>query len=278
MNIIQQFYIKGKNDAQDPMRSTTGSAGYDLFSETERKIPTKETIEIELPVSFEGELNKNLELKLFVRSSYGFKKKIRLKNEKNEIVPFLQINEKSTKHVVRLYNDQEQDLIIPKGEHFAQILIVEKEPVRKKLLPIKIEKKDSEIPYKTRINMIEPNFYQFMLEEDLTFEPYEQKVISTGLMGKIEEGTWLGIKPSEEVGGKLILANGFAIGDYDFFLANGEYKIAFVNKKGESIIIKKGTPIAIWWSENFYIFENEIKSEKARTGGIGSTTNKKGRS
>lgn len=278
MNKTTYIHINMREkNAKIPMRSTQGSAGYDIFMNGEHVIHAKSVLEIELPFSISAEANSGLNIRLYVRSSYGFKKKVRLMNEEYQLVPHLPLAASGEIHTIRLYNDHEEDLIIPDGEHFAQFIIRDKEAAIQSTIiePVKEEEaKKHRIPsgHMTRVS---PNVYEYVMKEELILQPGEQKMIASGFKAKIDEGTWLGAYVPEALQSQLIFANGTPVVDKDYYNNPGNDGLmffAFVNPTKETVIIPAGTPLATLRSEKYYALENEIQSDAIRTGGIGSTT------
>lgn len=102
-----------------PVRSTTGSAGYDFISPADCVVPAHGETLIESEVSIE--LDKDKVLLLFVRSSYGFKYGVTLSNGTGVIDSDFFPNTMKCK----LRNDSDNDLIIKKGDKYMQGVIVQ---------------------------------------------------------------------------------------------------------------------------------------------------------
>ena len=101
-----------------PRRSTINSAGYDFIAPDDYVVPAHGMCLINSRVSVE--LKTNCVLLLFVRSSYGFKYGVTLANGTGVIDSDFYPNEMRCK----LRNDSDEDLIIHKGDHYMQGVIV----------------------------------------------------------------------------------------------------------------------------------------------------------
>lgn len=277
MNTLKNLHIKLKNEfSKMPMRSTIGSAGFDIFSDKKIVLPEQKLVSIELPFCFEGELEEGYEIRLFVRSSFGFKKKMRLVKDDQKNIPYLILNPDKEKIVVTVLNDNGKDLVIEKGEHFAQFVVCKKDGKDTKIefenVPNEEASKHNILP--SKLVHKQGSLYEYVLLEDITLEANEQKMFATGYRVLLDEGTWSGITVHENVQEKVMLANQTAVIDRDYAFADnfGHCFVALVNLRNESITIKSGTSLLNWWSERFYTLTDEMKSNKHRTGGIGSTT------
>lgn len=101
-----------------PVRSTTGSAGYDFIAPSDYVVPAHGEKLIESEVSIE--LDKDKVLLLFVRSSYGFKHGVTLSNGTGIIDSNFYPNTMKCK----LKNDSDTDLIIKKGDKYMQGIVM----------------------------------------------------------------------------------------------------------------------------------------------------------
>ena len=276
-NVVDNLYVLLKNDnTKMPIRSTEGSAGYDIFAHRKMVIPAKTIVSIKLPFTFEGELDEGLEVRLFVRSSFGIKKKLRLvhKNEMNIEYLVLDLNDKN--HIINVFNDSDNDLIIREGEHFAQFVICEKHRKNEKMMieTVPEEELQKHKILKGMVQEVEPNVFDYVLEEDIVLLPKEQRMFATGLRVLINEGTWTAITTHKDIRDKVMLANQTAVIDKDYAFADnyGHCFIALVNLLDKEINIKRGTKLLSLWTEKYYVLKNEEKSNKKRSGGIGSTS------
>lgn len=275
-NIVKNLDLSVKNkDTKVPMRSTDGSAGFDVFSNRKLILPSKTVVSIKLPFNFIGELEEGLEIRLFARSSFGIKKKLRLVHKYNKNIDYLTLNVKDKNHVINVINDGEKDLIINSGEHFAQFIFCEKNPQSEemKLLPVPTDEMEKHKILKSSIEETKPYFFEYTLEEDLVFAPGAQKVYATGYRSLINENTWTAVKIHNDVKAKLILANQTGVIDRDYaFTSNfGHCFVALVNLTNKELKISKGTKLMTWSTEKYYVLENEVESNQKRLGGIGST-------
>ena len=109
-------------EAKDPIllprRATKGSAGYDFIAPDDYVVPAHGTCLIESGVSVR--LDEDKVLMLYVRSSYGFKHGVTLVNGTGIIDSDFYPNTMKCK----LKNDSDKDLIIHKGDHYMQGVIM----------------------------------------------------------------------------------------------------------------------------------------------------------
>ncbi|MDM8533068.1 deoxyuridine 5'-triphosphate nucleotidohydrolase [Clostridiaceae bacterium HSG29] len=111
-------YLKTYNEIIMPIRATNLSAGYDFYSPSEYLLKPGESIKI--PTGIRVKMQEDEWLGIYIRSSLGFKYNVRPKNSVG-IIDADYINAKNEGHIwVALYNHGEEDLIIKKGEPFAQ--------------------------------------------------------------------------------------------------------------------------------------------------------------
>lgn len=263
-----------KEVVKRPKRSTNGSAGYDIFAHRKLVFPAGKEVNVRLPFYFQ-ENGDTFEVELNVRSSFGIKKGLRISSKGETNILKVRLNLKETVHIVSFKNESKQDIIVEKGQHFAQFLILKRQTAMEKV-DIKPIKECEEKKYKTIASSIEKdnNRYHYQLDETIELNPYEQRLLPTGLKAYINKGTWLSITPHEEVKEKIMLANQRGIGDYDYAMAknDGHYFIAIVNRTNQTLKLKKETKLTTWYSEPFYTIRGEEKPSKNRLGGIGSTT------
>lgn len=258
-----------------PMRSTDGSAGFDIFSDRKIIIPAKKEVVIKLPFAFKGELNSALEARLFVRSSFGINKKFRLMSKGEQNIENLVLNIEGDKNVINVFNDSEKDLIINEGEHFAQFIICNK--VRKpKEMSLQYVPKEELLKHtilKGEIEEVTPNTFVYILGEDIILKPGEQRKFATGLRSLIKDGHWTAITTHPDARNQVMLANQTAVIDKDYAFTDnfGHCFIALVNLHKQETVIKKGTRLMSWWTEEYFVLEEEILSNNKRSGGIGST-------
>ena len=289
MNILKNILLHTMNDTvKRPVRATIGSAGHDIFSPITITIPAKEKVEFSLPFYFEkiGDTI-DFEVKVFMRSSFGIKKKIRLIN-KNKIAIYIKINPFNKDNKITLYNDNKEDIIINKDEHFAQFVITskrKKKSTRVKYFPISEEAKTTEIiTYKKFINssLITNKFEgtKYILEEDeLILNSGEQRTLATALKCEIPQGNFLGVYISKDYEEKVHLANGAAVIDADYFsnpTNDGHLLFAIVNGTDKEIKFNGKEPIIDLIAEEYYVLEEELENPvlNDRISGIGSTNKK----
>lgn len=260
-----------------PMRSTTGSAGYDIFSHKKMVLPPKQLVSIDLPFIFEGELDDTLELRLFVRSSFGINKKVRLIHNGNKNIEYVTLDPKiKSSYTITMLNDNDEELCIKEGEHFAQFVVCD---TNTRLEDMILGYVPSVELNKHRILLGEvkesdrQGLFEYILGEDIVLCPDEQKTFATGLRSLINEGTWTGITSHSDVKEKVMLANQTAVIDRDYaFTKNyGHCFVALVNLAEKELTLPKGTKLMNFWTEKYYVLKNETSSDKTRVGGIGST-------
>lgn len=280
MNIMKNLNMKKMNgEAKTPMRSTTGSAGYDVFAPEPILLKKGDTTTVELPFIFEGAGNVNAQVRLFVRSSFGIKKKVRLvENEKKNIEGVsLPLNHATL--LIDLLNDSNADLTIEKGEHFAQFILSEKQPKKERqaIEALTPEELGDVIPTKGHMEVVEPNVYDYVLDEEVVLQPHEQITLATGYRSVIDPGTWTAIVPHESVKDTVMLANQTGIIDYDYAFnpsTKGNCFLGIVNLKDEVVTLPKGTKLTQWYTETYYVLADEIQTDQERTGGVGHTSSK----
>lgn len=102
-----------------PRRGTKYSAGYDFYSPVEIFVPAHGTAKI--PTGIKARMNKDEVLKIFPRSSIGFKTNIRLANTIGVVDCDYYNNPNNEGHIfVKLYNPTDSDFHINVGDKFAQ--------------------------------------------------------------------------------------------------------------------------------------------------------------
>lgn len=277
MNVMKNAKLTVKQPgAKMPMRSTTGSAGYDIFAAEAIYLPSKQEVTIELPFHFEGELPSGHIVRVFVRSSFGIKKKVRIVVDGNKAALGKTLNLKDTIHTLTLLNDSESDLTIAEGEHFAQFIVTEAKPTEDKNVIewLTTEELGEMVPVKGHVEVVRPNVYVFVLDEAVTLTPNEQKTLPSGLRTVIEDGTWTAVVPHKDVADSVMLANQVGVIDRDYAYnesTKGNCFLALVNLKDETVVLEEGTRLSTWYTEKYYVFDDEIKTDKIRTGGIGHT-------
>lgn len=263
-----------------PKRSTFFSAGYDIFAPHEVTINPYSEYTLDLPFSFtseEGELS-NYEIMIVVRSSYGLKKDLRIVNTKGEFVTHESYNcgEVSTK--VILYNDKNEQLIIPKDEHFLQFIITKKKDA---LRSVSFENVSEEInsSFPSSGFSIEQKHGKYLLKTNtkILVSPNRPFTFPIGLKAKFEDGEWLGATVNDIYKKQMIFANLTPVIDADYYnnpKNEGLIFVGLVNITDEELVIKEHSVICEFWAKPFYLLSNEVPPEQSRSGGIGSTTDK----
>ena len=121
-------YIKNgtKQDYLDiimPKRATTGSAGYDFFAPKEYLIKSSETATI--PTGIRVNIDEGWVLKIYPRSSMGFKYRLTLNNTVGIIDSDYYYADNEGHIFIKVTNCGDKDLLIEKGKAFAQGVFVE---------------------------------------------------------------------------------------------------------------------------------------------------------
>ena len=106
-----------------PRRATKGSAGYDFFANKEFTLKPNETIKI--PTGVRVSIDEGWVLKLYPRSSLGFKYRLRLDNTVGIIDSDYYFAENEGHIFVKLTNCGDKDMTVEKGKAFAQGIFVE---------------------------------------------------------------------------------------------------------------------------------------------------------
>lgn len=135
MKKIAQFYkISKKQFEQDsnpelydgiilPKRATTGSAGYDFFAPDTISLNVGETIKV--PTGIRVKIEQGWVLKIYPRSSLGFKYRLTLDNTVG-IIDSDYFNAQNEGHIfIKMTNCGDKPLVIEKGKGFAQGIFLE---------------------------------------------------------------------------------------------------------------------------------------------------------
>ena len=102
-----------------PKRSTKNSAGYDFFALEEYILDPGDVVKI--PTGIKVYMNSDEVLFIIIRSSFGFKYNTRLCNQVGVIDSDYYNNIDNEGHVfIALKNEGDKQLVIKKGDHFAQ--------------------------------------------------------------------------------------------------------------------------------------------------------------
>lgn len=135
MKKVAQFYKVSKDqfvkdlDAQYydtiilPRRATTGSAGYDFFAPFTFSLEPNQTIKV--PTGIRVKIDEGWVLKIYPRSSLGFKYRLTLNNTVG-IIDSDYFNADNEGHIfIKMTNLGDKPLTIEKGVAFAQGIFVE---------------------------------------------------------------------------------------------------------------------------------------------------------
>ncbi|WP_088362469.1 hypothetical protein [Bacillus cereus] len=279
-NIKENLFIKTTQvNMKTPMRSTIGSAGYDVFAHKDILLPSNKIISLELPFTFYGDLEQDVQIRLFDRSSYGIKKDVRLVYKEDKNIEYLTIDLSKENYVIDLINEGPEDLLIRKGEHFAQFIISDSQPEICKTViedvPFTEAEKHNIMP--SKIIEVQPNVYDYIIQEPITLKANEKRIFATGLRCLIDEGTWTSITTHKDCKDKVMLANQNGVIDRDYAYTDnfGHCFVALINLKNEEITLPIGTNLLKWKTERYYTLSDEVKSNRVRTGGVGSTSKDK---
>lgn len=115
-------YYKDK-DIIIPRRSTKNSAGYDFFVAKHTLIKSKEIVLVETGIK--AYMEDDEVLQIYARSSLSIKKGLMLPNSVGIIDSDYYNNDKNEGHIfISMYNFSNQDVLLKKGEKFAQGIFV----------------------------------------------------------------------------------------------------------------------------------------------------------
>lgn len=106
-----------------PKRATAGSAGYDFFSPKEYSVGAGETIKI--PTGIRVKIDEGWVLKIYPRSSLGFKYRLQLNNTVGIIDSDYFYAENEGHIFIKMTNCGDKPLTIEKGKAFAQGIFIE---------------------------------------------------------------------------------------------------------------------------------------------------------
>ncbi len=135
MKRIAQFYKVSENeflkaiknadydDIMLPKRATSGSAGYDFFAPQEYSLNCGETVKI--PTGIRVKIDEGWVLKIYPRSSLGFKYRLQLDNTVGIIDSDYFFAENEGHIFIKMTNCGDKPLVIEKGKAFAQGIFVE---------------------------------------------------------------------------------------------------------------------------------------------------------
>ena len=106
-----------------PKRATAGSAGYDFFMPFEVVLAPNETVKV--PTGIRVKIDEGWVLKIYPRSSLGFKYRLTLNNTVG-IIDSDYFNADNEGHIyVKITNLSDKTLLLEKGKAFAQGIFVE---------------------------------------------------------------------------------------------------------------------------------------------------------
>ncbi len=123
----KEFLLSGtKEDYADiilPKRATLGSAGYDFFSPKEYSLIPNETVKI--PTGIRAKIDEGWVLKIYPRSSLGFKYRLTLDNTVGIIDSDYFYADNEGHIFIKMTNCGNKPLTIEKGKAFAQGIFLE---------------------------------------------------------------------------------------------------------------------------------------------------------
>ncbi|MCQ2387137.1 MAG: dUTP diphosphatase [Clostridia bacterium] len=134
MNRIAQFFkvsktefLKDGNESQYdsillPVRATSGSAGYDFFANSDFTVNPNETVKIATGVRVK--IDEGWVLKIYPRSSLGFKYRLTLNNTVGIIDSDYYFAENEGHIFIKMTNLSNTPLTVEKGKAFAQGVFV----------------------------------------------------------------------------------------------------------------------------------------------------------
>lgn len=118
--------------------------------------------------------------------------------------------------------------------------------------------------------------YDFVSPHEVIINPYEVKVIYSGIKCALNNNEYLMLVVRSSIGIKrgIVLANQIGIIDADYFENqdnDGHIMIALRNVTNESVVIKKGERVVQGIIMNYLITDDDDPKSEKRSGGIGST-------
>lgn len=111
------------NDILLPKRATSGSAGYDFFAPETFSLSPNQTAKI--PTGIRVKIDEGWVLKIYPRSSLGFKYRLRLDNTVGIIDSDYYFADNEGHIFIKITNLGDKDLTVEKGKAFAQGVFVE---------------------------------------------------------------------------------------------------------------------------------------------------------
>ena len=119
INNIEKIY----NNIKLPKRATTGSAGYDFYSPFSFNL--EPTNQILIPTGIRAQMNNDLVLLMFPRSSLGFKYKLRLDNTIGVIDSDYYYSDNEGHILIKITNENNtKPLLINQNEAFSQGIFI----------------------------------------------------------------------------------------------------------------------------------------------------------
>lgn len=124
---LNQYLLDGtKEDYEQitlPRRATSGSAGYDFFAPFDFSLTSGETIKI--PTGIRAKIEDGWVLKIYPRSSLGFKYRLSLNNTVGIIDSDYYFADNEGHIFIKMTNCGDKPLSIEKGKAFAQGIFLE---------------------------------------------------------------------------------------------------------------------------------------------------------
>ena len=124
---LSQYLLDGtKEDYEQitlPRRATSGSAGYDFFAPFDFSLTSGETIKI--PTGIRAKIEDGWVLKIYPRSSLGFKYRLSLNNTVGIIDSDYYFADNEGHIFIKMTNCGDKPLSIEKGKAFAQGIFLE---------------------------------------------------------------------------------------------------------------------------------------------------------
>ena len=122
-----QFLQNGTNEQFKniclPKRGTKGSAGYDFFLNADLSIAPGETVTV--PTGIRVKIDEGWVLKIYPRSSLGFKYRLTLNNTVGIIDSDYYYAENEGHIFIKMTNCGDKEIVLEKGKAFAQGVFVE---------------------------------------------------------------------------------------------------------------------------------------------------------
>ncbi|MBR2498804.1 MAG: dUTP diphosphatase [Clostridia bacterium] len=120
---IKSASVESYNDIILPKRATSGSAGYDFFASENFSLEPNQTIKI--PTGIRVKIDEGWVLKIYPRSSLGFKYRLSLNNTVGIIDSDYYYAENEGHIFIKMTNCGDKPLTVEKGKAFAQGIFVE---------------------------------------------------------------------------------------------------------------------------------------------------------